>query len=553
MSDAAVVTPPNYAEGFAFRRPSLLARPLLLLALLGAELVHLGIPLVQFLNPTLQGWWFPLIQNGRPLGEALIGGALAAVFLSWPVFRAEIAEINEADRANLNSWLGVHLLCVVGVATWLGCGMLGGTFTALGAQIWFFAGAVVLAATAVSWSCAVLPTVFWRRWLSSSPGAIAGGALVGIVARSTGYFAQMLWPPLCHYTFVMVDLALHALGLPVVSDSGSAVIGTARFAVSIAPKCSGLEGIGFILVFIAAYLWFYRDEFRLPAALALIPVGIASIWVLNAVRITLLILIGQCFSGIAIAGFHSVAGWIFFNLTAFGVVSASRRVFWITRSDGSETIDDRFREPNPALPYLMPLLLTVGATMLTAPFAGGFDAGYPVRVTVAGLAIWWYRDRISTTLAGFSWTSVTIGALCFAVWAVIVHPNHAADASIAGHLQHLTTAEITSWITFRLAGAVVTVPIVEELAFRGYLLRKLVAADFASVPFNRFTWRSFVISSAAFGVVHQSWFAGIVAGALFALAMYRRGRLSDAITAHATANALLACYVIATGYWSLWN
>ena len=78
----------------------------------------------------------------------------------------------------------------------------------------------------------------------------------------------------------------------------------------------------------------------------------------------------------------------------------------------------------------------------------------------------------------------------------------------------------------------------EELAFRGYLLRKLVAADFASVPFNRFTWRSFVISSAAFGVVHLSWFAGIVAGALFALAMYRRGRLSDAIAAHAIANEL---------------
>jgi len=105
----------------------------------------------------------------------------------------------------------------------------------------------------------------------------------------------------------------------------------------------------------------------------------------------------------------------------------------------------------------------------------------------------------------------------------------------------------------RVAGAVITVPIVEELAFRGYLLRKLVASDFESVPFDGFTWPSFIISSAAFGVVHQSWIAGIAAGALFALAMYRRGRLADAVAAHATANALLACYIIATGYWSLWS
>jgi CAAX prenyl protease-like protein len=112
---------------------------------------------------------------------------------------------------------------------------------------------------------------------------------------------------------------------------------------------------------------------------------------------------------------------------------------------------------------------------------------------------------------------------------------------------------MTGWILFRVLGAVITVPLAEELAFRGYLLRKLIASDFGSVPFDSFTWTSFIVSSLAFGALHQSWVAGILAGTLFALAMYRRGRLADAIAAHATANVLLAVYVLTTGSWSLWT
>jgi CAAX prenyl protease-like protein len=105
---------------------------------------------------------------------------------------------------------------------------------------------------------------------------------------------------------------------------------------------------------------------------------------------------------------------------------------------------------------------------------------------------------------------------------------------------------------FRLAGSVITVPIAEELAFRGYLLRKLVGRDFENVPANRFTLLSFVVSSMLFGLLHTSWIAGTVAGALFAIATYHRGRVSDAIVAHMTANALIAIAVLGFGRWDLW-
>jgi membrane protease YdiL (CAAX protease family) len=58
----------------------------------------------------------------------------------------------------------------------------------------------------------------------------------------------------------------------------------------------------------------------------------------------------------------------------------------------------------------------------------------------------------------------------------------------------------------------------------------------------------------SFGVLHgNAWLAGIVVGMLFGVALYARRRLFDAVVAHATTNALLSCYVMATGSWSEWG
>ena len=47
--------------------------------------------------------------------------------------------------------------------------------------------------------------------------------------------------------------------------------------------------------------------------------------------------------------------------------------------------------------------------------------------------------------------------------------------------------------------------------------------------------------------------AGAVAGALYGVALRRRGEVADAVAAHATTNALLLAFVAATGRWDLWG
>jgi CAAX prenyl protease-like protein len=108
------------------------------------------------------------------------------------------------------------------------------------------------------------------------------------------------------------------------------------------------------------------------------------------------------------------------------------------------------------------------------------------------------------------------------------------------------------WLVFRVVGSVVTVPLAEELAFRGYLPRRLQAADFEAVPLGRFTGLSFLASSVLFGLLHGRWLAGTLAGMFYALALYRRRDLAEPVLAHAVTNALIAAHVLATGNWSLW-
>jgi CAAX prenyl protease-like protein len=119
-------------------------------------------------------------------------------------------------------------------------------------------------------------------------------------------------------------------------------------------------------------------------------------------------------------------------------------------------------------------------------------------------------------------------------------------------LAGLPRVEAAGWLFCRVLGSVVTVPMAEELAFRGFLSRRLIAADFQDVSPGRLTGLSFLGSSLAFGLLHQRWVAGTLAGMLFALAYARRGRLADAVLAHATANALIAAWVLVTGDWSVW-
>jgi CAAX prenyl protease-like protein len=97
------------------------------------------------------------------------------------------------------------------------------------------------------------------------------------------------------------------------------------------------------------------------------------------------------------------------------------------------------------------------------------------------------------------------------------------------------------------------VPIAEELAFRGYLARRIISRDFDQVLFGGLTIVSIGISSLLFGIMHgHQWLVGIVAGLAYALLLKSKGRMGDAVMAHGVSNLLLAAWVLARGDFGLW-
>lgn len=397
---------------------------------------------------------------------------------------------------------------------------------------------------------AAAPAWRWMQVACNEKLGIAVAAAAGFLAWLGGFLAQEIWLPLARMTLWCTRQLLELIYPDVYIDEERAILGAGDFAVQIAPECSGYEGMALITAFAAVYLWLFKAELRFPRALLLIPVGIVVIWLVNVLRVTALISIGVSYSpDIAVTGFHSQAGWISFSVVALGMIAVSHR--HLLAAEGAPGVFP-VADSGPALALLAPLLTLLTASMLIAAFSSGFAALYPLGVVATAAVLWHFRAQYRSFARGLSWQAIAIGTAVFVLWIALAPPDNGNGVLLEMRLAELPAWQAVAWLVFRVAGSVITVPIAEELAFRGYLLRKLVASDFENVRPGQFTWLSFLLSSLLFGVLHNSWVAGTLAGAGFAIALYQRGRIVDAIVAHMTSNALVAVAVLVFGQWRLW-
>ena len=428
-------------------------------------------------------------------------------------------------------------------------GKLPGSSADMVMAIWLVVGlsAISLAAFAVMPPRLWLKLVWSTGWLWAY--AVAAGVLVWLAASAN----RPLWKISTALTLRLVKFLLHPFLPQVFADPASASIGSPRFSVSISAACSGVEGAGLMVVFGILWLWFFRKECRFPQTLIVIPAGVAILWLLNALRIAALILIGNAGApDIALGGFHSQAGWMAFNVVALGFVVTVQRLPWISARQAERELSSE-RKANPATPYLMPFLLILAAAMISRSLSAGFEWLYPLRFFAAGAALWFFRRRYAQLGWSFSWAGPVIGVVVFAIWMLLDRGTSAVQGnSIAVGMAALPAGSRFAWLAFRTLAAVTTVPIAEELAFRAFLIRRLVSADFESLSVKSFSWVSLLISSVAFGLLHgDRWLAGTLAGLLYSRA-FLRGKFGGAVIAHATTNTLLAGLVLHSGRWDLW-
>ena len=535
---------------------------LVVIAVVASAEVLLGSYLVQAIPlDALQGAPEALRLVQHWLFRFIIAYAVSLALLASLRGASVAAVLDAADRVAVRPlWALVHVVLLA-------------PFLYLSATL--YTPFVPFAAMAVAWHLVAIaatlalfatfaPAAVWFGVLRKTGGLPIFAVVPAAAAVAAIKLSQMLWVPAAEITFRFVNLMLKPVLPGLVSDPATRVLGTSRFAVQIAEVCSGLEGVGLMLAFCSAWLWFFRAEYRFPRALVVIPVGVIAVFLLNAVRIAVLILIGNAgYERVAVVGFHSQAGWIAFNLAAFGIAILAHTKPWLSRVAAERRArrvseaahlhaPSRAADSNPTAGYLMPLLAILAAGMIARSLSGDFELWYPLRLAAAVTALWIYRRSYAGVDFGFSWRGPVTGALVFAIWTA----GAAWLGTSAGEPAALTALSPglrAAWIDCRLVSAVVTVPLAEELAYRGYLLRRLSTVHFESAPFSAARWPALAVSALAFGVVHgRFWIAGTIAGLAYGALAMRTNKLGEAVAAHATTNALIAAEVLLFRHWWLW-
>jgi exosortase E/protease (VPEID-CTERM system) len=451
-------------------------------------------------------------------------------------------------------WFSAHMGAIC-LFAWLSLSLLNHPLEAVRLDGLIVLCLAIGTAAVVLGALAFLPAGIWREIFRGTGDAWVYVLALGACACVAAAFAERIWYPLARGSLFLASALLQPFLPGLVANTAARTLGTPNFTVEVAPACSGYEGIGLMLAFTTAYLWFLRREWRFPRALLLVPIGVAAIWFFNAVRVAALILIGAAGAPeVAMQGFHSHAGWIIFNVVALGTCMVARRVPWLTAAGRTDEPAPKSREENAVAAYLMPFLAILAAGLVAGAASSGFEWLYPLRIVAAAAALWYFRATYRKLDWRAGWPSLAAGAFVFVLWVGLDRLTGAsASAGVPAPLSQASTFARTAWIVLRVLGAVVTVPIAEELAFRGFLLRRLVSADFESVAWRSFQWLPFVISSMAFGILHgDRWLAGTMAGMIYALVLMRRGKIGEAVIAHATTNALLAAWVLSTSQWQLW-
>jgi exosortase E/protease (VPEID-CTERM system) len=447
-------------------------------------------------------------------------------------------------------WLVIHL-AAVGLCGWTAVLLYGahsGSPDLLAAATLLSAAAVAL--TAGLW---LLPAAIWSRLLAIPREIWAYGALAGAGVILGQGLVQKLWVPLSRVTFHIVQAMLRPV-TTLTADPGRLMLSKGQFWVIISPECSGLEGMLLLLLIGGLWLILFRKECRFPQALLLLPVGALILFFLNSVRIAVLILIAIAGAeDIAVKGFHSQAGWISFNAVSLGLCVAAQRMPWFSKRPRIEKPARSMTEA-----YLVPFLAILAAGMAARAMSSDFEWAYPLRL-VAPLAVFWFYRRSYRGIdwrfspGGGLWIGIGAGVLVLALWIGVDLASGTPTAAMPAQLRDASPGLRVFWIALRALAAIVTVPIAEELAFRGYLIRQIMTKDFETLPPTAFSWVALIVSSVIFGLLHGGrWIAGVAAGLIYALVYVRKGRIADSILAHAVTNALLAAMVVFGGAWQYW-
>lgn len=216
---------------------------------------------------------------------------------------------------------------------------------------------------------------------------------------------------------------------------------------------------------------------------------------------------------------------------------------------------------NPTAGYIAPfasfvVLMTLERTLGLPPLLA-----YTTRLLVVAVVLALYSRPYLSFRPSAPAASIGIGIAVFLIW---IAPDRLFgyrhfwlfENSVMGSATTSIPPELKTNVLFlaiRILGTAVAVPIVEELFWRGWLMRWLIDKEFLKVPLGKYVPSAFWIVALLFASEHGPfWEVGLAAGIIYNFWVIHTRNLADCILAHAVTNAILAGYVVWAGQWQYW-
>ena len=214
---------------------------------------------------------------------------------------------------------------------------------------------------------------------------------------------------------------------------------------------------------------------------------------------------------------------------------------------------------NPTAAYIAPFLVYVGMIALPLPP----HVLFWVRFFVCSALILWLSRPYLSFRPSYALTTIAVGIAVFPIWIgpdVVFGPAYRHlflfDNSVLGHPQSSLAPNLQRnlpFLTIRMLSSFALVPVLEELFWRGWLMRWLIDRDFLKVPLGTYRAGAFWIVAVLFASEHGPyWDVGLITGIIYNLWVVRARNLADCILAHAVTNAALGVYVLVAGQWQYW-
>lgn len=200
---------------------------------------------------------------------------------------------------------------------------------------------------------------------------------------------------------------------------------------------------------------------------------------------------------------------------------------------------------------------------------------YPLQtMVVGGTLLYFWRSYEFKPMRGFGFATV-LGVVGIALWLLpslmyeqlteqgMMIPAMGKWIGLAAREEGFTPEVFegqiwAQWHTlgWRFLRMVVVVPFIEEVFWRGFLMRFLQSdgEDFRRVPFGKHDWRTFAIVTGCFMLIHQpeDWMGALMFGSLMYWLAVRYKSLAACVWMHVVANLALGIYVVLTRQWGFW-